>query len=84
MSIYQYVCDLHDSEWKYVCQRYKLAFGDSLNDRIVFGDRSYRDKDYFLEKEATNNLTMFTPLKNVKGKSDMIRMRDIATWSSSN
>jgi len=60
-------------------EAFKLAFGDSLNDRIVFGDKSYCDKDYFLEKEATSNLTMFTPHKNVKGESDVIRMREQAS-----
>jgi len=60
-------------------EAFKLAFGDSLNDRVVFGDKSYLDKDYFQEKEATINLTMFTPHKNVNGESDVIRMREQAS-----
>jgi len=60
-------------------EAFKSAFGDNLIDRVVFGDKSYRDKDYFQEKEATNNLTMLTPHKNVKGESDVIRMREQAS-----
>jgi len=60
-------------------EAFKLAFGDSLNDRVVFGDKSYCDNDYFQEKEATINRTMFTPHKNVKGESDVIRMREQAS-----
>lgn len=44
-----------------VLEAFKSAFGDNLNKTVVFGDRSYRDKDYFQEKEAINNLSMLTP-----------------------
>jgi hypothetical protein len=35
-----------------------LAFGNNLKDRVVFSKKNYSDKDYFQEKEVTNNLKM--------------------------
>jgi hypothetical protein len=55
---------------------FKEAFGDALGNRTVYGDKSYGDKEFFSEKETSQNFTILTPIKLVKGKTETIRQRE--------
>jgi hypothetical protein len=57
---------------------FKQAFGESLFNRTVYGDKSFSDREYFAEKEVSNNFTMLTPVKLVKGEPENIRQRERA------
>ncbi|MEN6619417.1 MAG: transposase [Rikenellaceae bacterium] len=57
---------------------FKQAWGDTIANRTVFGDKIYLDKNYFDIRHESNNLTMLTPIKLVKGESEEIRKREKA------
>jgi hypothetical protein len=58
---------------------FKQAWGDNISDRTIFGDKIYSDFEYFNEKKKqAQNIEMLTPVKAVKGQSDVIRQRDKA------
>lgn len=57
---------------------FKQSVGNELFNRIVYGDKIYIDEQYFSEKENSNNYCMLTPIKLVKGESDIIRKMDKA------
>jgi hypothetical protein len=57
---------------------FKELFGDSISDRLIFGDRIFFDQPYFEEKFVKQNIKMFTPIKLVKGETETIRQREKA------
>jgi len=59
-------------------EAFKQAWGDTLENRTVFGDKSYQDQPYFELRRESNLLTVLTPIKLVKGESEPIRMREKA------
>jgi hypothetical protein len=56
----------------------KQFWGETLTNRTVFADKAYSDKEFFNEAEATRNLKIHTPVKAVKGESELIRQREKA------
>lgn len=57
---------------------FKQAWGDTIINRTIFGDKSYIDQTYFETRFQLNNLKMLTPIKLVKGENEVIRMRERA------
>jgi hypothetical protein len=58
---------------------FKQAWGDRITDRTIFGDKIYADFEYFNEqKNESQHIEMFTPVKAVKGQSEEIRHIDKA------
>jgi len=56
---------------------FRKGFGDILHDRIIFADKGYCDTDLDA-LEQTDNLTLLTPVKLVKGETEVLRMREQA------
>lgn len=56
---------------------FRQGLGDMLHDRIIFADKGYCDID-LNALEQTDNLTLLTPVKLVKGETDAIRLREQA------
>jgi hypothetical protein len=56
---------------------FRQGFGDIFHDRIIFADKGYCDIDLDA-LEQTDNLTLLTPAKLVKGETDAIRLREQA------
>jgi hypothetical protein len=57
---------------------FKELFGDSIYDRLIFGDKIFSDKPYFELKSDQQNIEMLTPVKLPKGEADCIRQREKA------
>jgi len=51
---------------------------DDLLGVELFADKAYCDKPYFEEREQSIQLELFTPIKEVKGTSEVIRQRERA------
>jgi hypothetical protein len=49
-----------------------------IENRQFFGDKIYLDHDFFLSMIETNNSTMLTPVKGIKGLPEVIKMVDKA------
>ena len=55
---------------------FKHIWGDTISNRLVFGDKAYSDFEYFNElKKQTQNIGMLTPVKGIKGLSDEEKQR---------
>ena len=50
----------------------------TIENRTYFGDKIYGHAEYWDQMEITNNCTIFTPIKNIKGESEVLRQRDYA------
>lgn len=58
---------------------FKQNWGDTLSDRTIFADKIYSDFSYFnQEKTEKQNLTLYTPVKGIKGLSEELKQRDNA------
>jgi len=57
---------------------FKELYGDSIYDRVIFGDRIFSDQSYFQSKLIEQNIEMLTPIKLVKGETECIRQREKA------
>ena len=58
---------------------FKHAWGDSITNRTIFGDKIYSDFEYFNEeKKQKQHLEMLTPVKTIKGQSEELKQRDKA------
>ena len=51
---------------------------DDMYDRTFIGDKIYGDKEFWQEKQKSNQLEMLTPIKGVKGKTEQEKQRDKA------
>jgi hypothetical protein len=51
-----------------------------LYNRTLFADKAYANKEFWMQLKQTNNLTMLTPVKGIKGQSDWEKQYDKA-WS---
>ncbi len=56
---------------------FKQAWGEIKN-RIFFGDKIYHDSGYFKQAENSRNTLMLTPVKAVKGQSEVLKQWDKA------
>ncbi len=56
----------------------KQLWGDTLCDRTIYADKAYADKEYYEKAESNRKLKLYTPIKAVKGESEVIRQRDKA------
>ena len=57
---------------------FKELYGDSIYDRVIFGDRIFSDQSYFQSKLIEQNIEMLTHIKLVKGEAECIRQREKA------
>lgn len=58
---------------------FKQAWGDEISDRTFFGDKAYSDFEYFNQtKKLKQNIDILTPVKAIKGESDLQRQRNKA------
>ena len=57
---------------------FKELWGDKVQDRIIFADKAYSDKEYFKAAFDNQNLEMRTPVKAIKGEPEVIRQREKA------
>jgi len=58
---------------------FKQNWGDTITDRMIFGDKIYSDFEYFNDnKKQMQNIQMFTPVKAVKGQSEQEKQRNRA------
>jgi hypothetical protein len=58
---------------------FKQAWGDKLSDRVIFGDKIYSDFEYFNDAKRENqNLLMMTPVKAIKGETQVSKQRNKA------
>jgi hypothetical protein len=48
---------------------------DDMYDRTFIGDRIYGDKEFWQEKQKSNQLEMLTPIKGVKGQTEQEMQR---------
>jgi hypothetical protein len=51
-----------------------------IYNRTFFADKAYASKEFWMHMNKTNNLTMLTPIKEVKGQSDWAKKQDKA-WA---
>jgi hypothetical protein len=51
---------------------------DDIYNRTFFGDKIYGDKDFWTDKQISNQLEMLTPIKGIKGQSEQEKQRDKA------
>jgi len=51
---------------------YKEAWSN-INNRVFYGDKIYNDKDFFMNMKNDFDSEMLTPVKGVKGMSDVIK-----------
>ena len=56
---------------------FKQDWGNIPN-RTFYGDKIYNDMTFFKDLDININSTMFTPVKGVKGQSEVIKQRDKA------
>lgn len=52
----------------------------NLYNRTLFADKAYANKEFWTQMKKTNNLTMSTPVKAIKGQTDWEKQYDKA-WS---
>jgi hypothetical protein len=58
---------------------FKLAWGDVISNKIVFGDKAYSDFNYFDDaRKQKQNIEMLTPVKAIKGESEQEKQRNKA------
>ena len=58
---------------------FKGAWGENIHNRILIGDKAYSDFEYFNEqKRQEQNIEMLTPVKAVKGESEVEKQRNRA------
>ena len=50
----------------------------NIDNRTFYGDKIYNDTSFFQNIKCTNNSTMLTPIKDIKGMTDNIKQRDKA------
>ena len=55
---------------------FKELYGDSIYNRVIFGDRIFSDQSYFQSKLIEQNIEMLTPIKLVKSEAECIRQRE--------
>jgi hypothetical protein len=55
---------------------FKELFGDTIYNRVIFGDKIFSDQPYFDDKLVEQNIEMLTPIKLVKGEAECIRQRE--------
>lgn len=46
--------------------------------KTFFGDKIYHNRDFFENLYIENQITMLTPIKGIKGKSEVLKQRDYA------
>jgi hypothetical protein len=51
---------------------------DDIYRRTFFGDKIYGDKDFWQDKQISNQLEMLTPIKGIKGQTEQEKQRDKA------
>jgi hypothetical protein len=51
---------------------------DSICNRSFFGDKIYGDKEYWEQMYLSNKVMMITPMKAIKGQTEMLKQRDKA------
>ena len=56
----------------------ELNWFDDLQNAKVFADKAYCDEDYFKPREQYIQLDLFTPVKLVKGTTEVIKQREFA------
>jgi hypothetical protein len=56
---------------------FKQAWG-GIKNRVFFGDKIYRDSEYFRQAENNQNTFMLTPVKAIKGQDEILKQRDKA------
>ena len=58
---------------------FKQIWGDYIYDRTLFGDKIYSDFEYFnQQKQENQNIQMLTPVKAIKGQSEIEKQRNKA------
>jgi len=58
---------------------FKQIWGDTIQNRTIFGDKIYSDFEYFNEQRMKKqNIQMLTPVKAIKGQADLIKQRQKA------
>jgi hypothetical protein len=58
---------------------FKEAWGDTISNRMIFGDKIYSDFEFFNEsKKQKENIEIFTPVKAIKAQCEAIKQWDKA------
>jgi len=53
-------------------------FDPHILNKTIFADKIYNDADFFDNREMTQNYQILTPVKLLKGESEILRLRDAA------
>ena len=58
---------------------FKQAWGDTITNQVIFGDKIYSDKEYFnSKKRQLQDIEMLTPVKEIKGDTKENKQRNKA------